>query len=321
MPEERSIKLINGNMMPLLGLGCWQSPVDEVSAAVEAALECGYRHIDTAYNYLNEEGVGEGLHNWLKKSKAKRSEVFVVSKLPMIGMYEGGVKNYLVKSLEKLKLDYLDLYLIHCPIGMKGSHDRDTFPKDSDGRFIVDYATDLIAVWKEMEKMVDLGLVKSIGISNFSMKQIRKICAVARIPPSVHQVEMHVEFQQDEMHKFCEANNIIMTAYAPLGSPGRPATSKSVPELLKNPVVKLVADNHKVTTAQVLVRYWIQRGVTVIPKSVNKQRIVTNGDVWSFKLSDVEIDALLTLDKGEEGRSFDFLSVLTGFSDHPECPL
>merc|ERR1711970_168792 len=151
MPEDRSVKLINGTMMPLLGLGCWQSPVEEVAAAVESALEWGYRHIDTAYNYLNEEGVGQGLQNWLQKSKIKRSEVFVVSKLPMIGMYEGGVETYLRKSLEKLKLNYLDLYLIHCPIGMKGSHDRDTFPKDSDGKFMVDHATDLIAIWKEME--------------------------------------------------------------------------------------------------------------------------------------------------------------------------
>ncbi|KAB7495948.1 Aldo-keto reductase family 1 member B10, partial [Armadillidium nasatum] len=259
---------------------------DEVEKAVEFAFDCGYRHVDTAYNYKNEEEVGRGIKNWLKKTGSKREDLFIVTKLPMIGMYQGGVEKFLRMSLKKLGLGYVDLYLIHAPIGMK-----------------------------EMEKMVDLGLTKSIGISNFSIKQMRKIKAIAQIPPAVNQVEMNVTFQQKELLEFCRENYIVVTAYAPLGSPGRTSVlSKTAPEnpaakqLLQNPVVKLISDKHNVSPAQVLIRYLIEKEVVVIPKSVNPERIKTNGDVFSFSLDETDKAALLLLDLGDEGRSFNFMS-------------
>jgi len=317
-------------MMPLLGLGCFQSPPAEVTAAVEAALDAGYRHIDTAYNYLNEDAVGKGIHAWINKSKgaskkeaALRKEVFIVTKLPMIGMYAGGVEEYLKKSLKNLQQNYVDLFLIHYPIGFKGAaHDKDLFPKNKDGMpNNLDYGVDHIALWKEMEKMVDLGLTKSIGVSNFNPQQLRRLLAIARIPPAVQQVEMHLEFQQLELQKFCQENNIIMTAYAPLGSPGRQLPGEAYkPQLLNNALVKMVADHHKVTTAQVLIRYWIQRNVVVIPKSTNKGRIQVNGDVWGFKLTDQEMEALLGMNKGPSCRSFRQMSLMPGVKEHPENP-
>jgi len=330
MSSQKTIKLSSGHMMPLLGLGCWQSPPAEVTTAVEAALDAGYRHIDTAYLYLNEEAVGEGIHAWMNKTKgasrivngAVRKDIFVVTKLPMIAMYDGGVEEYLRKSLKKLNLDHVDLFLIHGPIGFKGAaHDKDLMPKTKDGAFNIDYGTDHIALWKEMEKMVDLGLTKSIGVSNFNNQQLRRLLAIARIPPAVNQVEMHLEFQQLEMHKFCQENNIIMTAYGPLGSPGRQLPGESYkPQLLNNALVKMVADHHKVTPAQVIIRYWIQRNVVVIPKSTNKGRIQTNGDVWGLRLTDQEMEALLGMNKGPSCRSFLNMRAIPGVSEHAECP-
>lgn len=286
---------------------------------MEAALEAGYRHIDTAFLYLNEEAVGVGLHRWLKSSGTDRSNVFVVTKLPMNGMYAGGVEKFLKKSLAALQLSYVDLYLIHLPVGVKGQHDLDILPKTDDGHIVIDCATDLIALWKEMEQMVDAGLTKSIGVSNFSIKQIRRLCAIARIPPAVQQVELHVHFQQRKMQEFCRNNNIVITAYGPLGSPGR-STADTVPRLLDDPVVRLVADRHGVTTAQVLIRFLIQQGIITIPKSTNPQRIKTNGEVWNFSLTEVEMEALKSIDKGEAGRSFTFAS-FPGLDEHPEFPL
>ncbi|KAL7636099.1 UNVERIFIED_CONTAM: hypothetical protein RMT77_013918 [Armadillidium vulgare] len=323
--KDNCIILSDGHRMPLLGLGCSRSVADEVEKAVEFAFDCGYRHIDTAYNYKNEEEVGRGIKNWLKKTGSKREDLFIVTKLPMIGMYQGGVEKFLRISLKKLGLGYVDLYLIHTPIGMKGKNDDDVFPVDENGKFIVDDSTDLIAIWKEMEKMVDLGLTKSIGVSNFSIKQMRKIKAIAQIPPAVNQVEMNVTFQQKELLEFCRGNDIVITAYAPLGSPGKTSflfkttqENSAAWQLLQNPVVKLISDKHNVSPAQVLLRYLIEKEVVVIPKSVNPERIKTNGDVFSFSLDETDKAALLLLDLGDEGRSYSFITC-PGIQDHPEC--
>ncbi|ROT64483.1 hypothetical protein C7M84_017575 [Penaeus vannamei] len=311
---DTAVTLRCGGRMPLIGLGCWQSPPDQVTQAVEAALDAGYRHIDTAYNYLNEEAVGAGIRNWLEKTGKSRGEIFV---LPMIGMYEGGVEKFLKKSLEKLQLGYVDLYLVHAPIGMKGKDDNDVFPM-VDGKLNLDYATDLIAVWKEMEKMKTLGLARSIGVSNFSVKQLRKIWRRRQGPALRPQVELHAHFQQPDMQEFCKSHNIAITAYAPLGSPGRRQMaqlrfSQAVPELLEDPVVRLVAERQGVTAAQVLLRFLVQQGLIAIPKSVTPSRIAANFDVWNFSLTDTEMAALRSLDKGPSGRSF-----TTKMSDHPE---
>ena len=318
------VQLNNGQKMPLLGLGCWQAPADEVAAAVEAALLAGYRHIDTAYNYLNEDGVGRGIKAALDSGKVKRSDIFVVTKLPLIAMQAGKVEKYLKKSLKALGLDYVDLYLVHGTVGLVERNEKDVFPMEN-GKILIDPATDLIAVWKDMEKLVSLGLAKSIGVSNFTDKQLLKIVSNAKIPPAVHQVECHVYFQQLKMREACKKHNIAITAYAPLASPGRKVLYEKrglkveLPDLLNNPVVTLVAQKHKKTPAQVLLRFLAQQDIIVIPKSTNAGRIKQNGDIFSFQLDELDMEALRMLDQGESGRTFDMKSY-PGAEIHPECP-
>ncbi|XP_043222772.1 1,5-anhydro-D-fructose reductase-like [Amphibalanus amphitrite] len=320
-----SVELNNGQKMPLLGLGCWQAPGDEVAAAVEAALLAGYRHIDTAYNYLNEDGVGRGIKAAIASGKIKRSDIFVVTKLPNIGMQAGKVEKFLRKSLKSLGLDYIDLYLVHVPIGLVERSETDVFPFEN-GKLLMDFSTDLIAIWKEMERMVSVGLTKSIGVSNFTVKQVRKILAIAKIPPAVQQVECHVYFQQTEMREMCKQHNIAFTSYSSLGSPGskmfmeKMGMKVELPDLLSNPVVRLVAEKHKRTAAQVLLRFLVQQDIIVIPKSVKVERIKQNGDLFSFKLDEVDMGALRLLDQGEAGRIVRMKDLFPNSDMHPEAP-
>jgi len=242
----------------------------------------------------------------------------------MIAMQPGKVEKYLKKSLNKLGLDYLDLYLIHSPCGMVERSDTDVFPFEN-GKMLMDFSTDLIALWKDMENMVKLGLTKSIGVSNFSAKQVLKMVSCSQIPPAVNQVECHVYFQQRSLREACKKHNVAITAYAPLGSPGRKLLYESrglkveFPDLLNNPVVRLVAEKHKRTPAQVLLRFLAQQDIIVIPKSTKASRISENGDIFSFQLDELDMAAVSSLDQGDAGRSLK-MDMFPGANQHPEFP-
>lgn len=329
---ECIITLNDGRQMPLLGLGTWQSPKeclfstdgqDATITAVEAALTAGYRHIDTAYSYLNEEAVGEGVRRWIKSTGGKRSDLFITTKLPFIAQHPDRVERFLKMSLEKLGMEYVDLYLIHLPVGLKYISDTDLFPMTPEGQALVDYGTDHIAIWKEMVAMKQKGLAKSIGVSNFNAKQMRRLMAQPMIPPAVNQVEMHAEFQQPALRRYCKEVGVALTGFANFGSPGRKGTfaekGTEIPSLLDNPIVQLVADNHKVDPAHVLLKYWVQQGISVVPKSITPSRIVNNSKIFGWTLTPTEMKALTTLDRGEDGRTFRFLK-MNGMETHPECP-
>ncbi|KAK3108455.1 hypothetical protein FSP39_008267, partial [Pinctada imbricata] len=219
----KALKLNNGTEMPIVGLGTWQSPKDEVQRAVRVALDTGYRHIDTAYNYQNEDAIGEVLDEYLKAGKVKRSDIYIVTKLPGIHMTPAKVRQSLEGSLKRLKVEYVDLYLIHSPMGMVHVSDDTPFPVDKDGNFMADNSTDLLGIWKEMEKLVDAKLTRSIGVSNHNSEQIDRICKMARIKPVTNQVECHLYYPNADLAAFCKKRGVTITAYAPIGSPGRPA--------------------------------------------------------------------------------------------------
>ncbi|XP_022920703.1 aldo-keto reductase family 1 member A1-like isoform X2 [Onthophagus taurus] len=206
--------------MPMIGLGTWRAPPEEVQNSVLQALDIGYRHIDTAFNYNNEEAIGLAIEKWLEMGKGSREDLFITTKLPHIGNRSKDVEQFLKLSLNRLKLDYVDLYLIHMPFAFQMNESTMTPLQNPDGTFVLDLETDNVATWAAMEEQVRNGYVKAIGLSNFNAEQIANIYQHSTIKPSVLQVEMHAYCQQTQLIKDCRLMNISLTAYAPLGSPG-----------------------------------------------------------------------------------------------------
>lgn len=326
---DTSLLLSNGRRMPIVGLGTWQTDVqDDTKIAIETAIDVGYRHIDTAFCYFNEKFIGDALRKAFDAGKVTRDDMFIVTKLPLTGNRKENLRHFFMKSLNALQLDYIDLYLIHCPItAIKQEDENDIFPI-KDGKLLMDTEVDLVETWREMEKLVDEGLARSIGLSNFNSVQIQRIYDNARIKPANLQVECHAYFQQPELLDFCKKLNIVLTAYAPIGSPGLKTFAKvkfgvvfdekdKLPVLLEDPKVLFLAEKHKKTPAQVLLRFLMQRGIIVIPKSINPKRIAENFQVFDFKLTDEDMKILYSLDR--KLRFFDFIFI-SGMEDHPEYP-
>ncbi|KAG5869703.1 hypothetical protein JTB14_033300 [Gonioctena quinquepunctata] len=312
-----------GAKMPALGLGTWMSTDEaELENALNVALETGYRHIDTAYVYENEAIIGRVLKQWLSSGKLRREELFITTKLPICGTHEDRVEIFIKKSLENLQLDYLDLYLIHFPIGTNYVEGCVVTPPDQ----MKLEKSDHFAIWKKMEEQVAAGRTKNIGISNFNKNQIEKIIGSAKIKPSCLQVELHVSLQQKDLVDFCHQNGLVVVAYSPLGSPGYNKfltnigqEAKPLPNMLQSPVIKNIAEKYKKSSGQVMLRFLLQRSIVPIPKSVTAARIKENIDVFDFSLDAEDMKKLEALNIGEEARvcDFNFFPIL---KDHPEWP-
>jgi len=298
----KSIKLNSGHMMPQFGLGTWKSKPGEVTAAVSDAIDAGYRHIDCAYCYRNENEVGEALARKFKDGTVKREDIFITSKLWATFHSKDLVLKNLKITLKDLGLDYLDLYLIHWPMGYKeGCDPTQMEPKDADGKVLYS-DVDYVESWLAMEELVKLGLVRSIGVSNFSKPQIERILEAGTIVPANNQVECHPQVPQKELFAWCQSKGISVTAYSPLGSPDRPWAKPDDPILMEHPTVLSIAKKHNKTAAQVLIAFQLQRGFICIPKSVTKSRILSNMEVFDFTMSAADIATLEAMDRGFEGR-------------------
>ncbi|KAK3926246.1 Aldo-keto reductase family 4 member C10 [Frankliniella fusca] len=313
------VHLSSGGDMPIVGLGTWQVTDDqELETALDAALQAGYRHIDTATIYRNEHLIGKVLSKWLKEGKVKREELFITTKLPVYGMRAADVPDFLQQSLTKLQVDYVDLYLIHMPVGVQ-RHAYDMGRISENG---TDLTTDHVAIWKAMEAEHKAGRAKALGVSNFNETQIERLLKQA-VPPSNLQVELHLYHQQRPLVDFCKQHGVSVTAYSPLGSPGSKWLSllsgKELPDLLGLPVVKEIAAKHNKTSAQVLLKHTVQRGIIVIPKSSKPNRIQQNIDIFDFTLDDSDMAKLDAQDKGLDGKLFD-MKFIGGSGKHPEYP-
>jgi len=257
-------KLANGVEIPVIGFGTWQTPDGDVAeAAVLDALKAGYRHIDTAAIYKNEEGVGRGI----AKSKIAREELFITTKI-WNGMhtYEDAA-GALAESLEKLGLDYVDLYLIHWPNPLSA---RENWQKRNQ------------EIWRYMEDALEAGLVRSIGISNFHDHHITSLLETAKVVPHVNQIQLSPSEMQPEVVAANDKYGILSQAYSPLGT----GTILEVPELVQ------IAQKHGKTTAQVAIRWSLQKGYNPLPKSVTTSRIIENIDVFDFELTEEEIKTI-----------------------------
>lgn len=274
----QSITLNTGAEMPVLGLGTWQSPTGKVGNAVKVALENGYKHIDCAFVYENEKEIGQTFADTIG-TVIQRKDLFVTSKLWLHMMEPHRVRECLEMTLKDLQLEYLDLYLIHWSHAVAYQGPHVIVPKDEDGNVIfnnVDYKD----TWRAMEQLVDDGLVKAIGVSNFNTIQVEDIIQNCSIKPAVNQIEVHPYMTCNRWVNHCKRNGVAVTAYSPLASPDRPgAAASGYPVLLDDPVVTTIANKYGKSAAQICIRHAIDRGLIVIPKSVTPSRIIANSQV------------------------------------------
>ncbi|XP_055333933.1 1,5-anhydro-D-fructose reductase-like [Paramacrobiotus metropolitanus] len=317
------VELSSGYKMPILGLGTWQAVSGEVGKAVEDAIDIGYRHFDCALIYENEEEIGNAIKRKVDQGVISREDVFLTTKLPVYKNDPECVREAISTSLKRLKTSYVDLYLVHAPVSIDGKQfaklGRDEFfnkPKDP-STFFKDM--DAALVWKEMEKLVEEGFAKSIGLSNFNEDQIQHVLNNCRIKPAVLQVECHPYLPQEDLQTFCRKNYIVMTAYAPLGSAkfqsAKTNNGNRHGALLQETLLGRIGEKHGKTSAQILLRWLIQRNIVAIPKSVKKERLQENFELWDFCLSEHEMGQISGLAKSD-GRMF----TLDMWSDSPNYP-
>ena len=241
---EKTFTLNTGAKIPAVGLGTWQSDPGEVKAAVAHALKAGYRHVDAAFVYGNENEVGEGLKEAFD-SGIKREDVFVTSKL--WNTYHRKPEDCLDEGLKKLGLDYMDLYLIHWPVPMSPNGSHPLFPRHPDGSRDLDLEWSHIDTWKNMEKLLKTGKTKAIGVSNYSKKFLEDLLPHCTVVPAANQIENHPYLPQQEISEFCKEKGILVEAYSPLGSTGSP--------LFQEEGVQEVAKKHNVGPGTVLISW------------------------------------------------------------------
>lgn len=256
------VTLNNRVQMPWVGLGLYKVGPEEAERVVQQALELGYHHFDTAAAYDNEEGVGRGIRN----SGVPREDVFITTKVANDRQGYGSTLEAFEESLERLGTDYIDLYLIHWPVPEK-----------------------YVDTWRALERLHDEGKIKAIGVSNFEIHHLRDVMDAGSVTPAVNQIEFHPYLTQDALLSFCKNEGIRPVAWSPLGRG----------KLLEEPVIQKIAERHGKNAAQVILRWDIEKGVATIPKTVRKERMRANADLFDFDLSQDEVAQIDALNRNE----------------------
>ena len=292
--------------LPAVGLGLWKIAPADVGGLIEEAIRVGYRHLDSACDYGNEAEAGAGLEKALAAGHCSRDDLWVTSKLWNTYHAPEHVRPALERTLRDLRLDSLDCYLVHFPIALAYVPFETRYPPgwffdpDADAPAMQLAKVPLAETWGAMEELVDAGLVKRIGVCNVGTAQLRDLQAGARIQPAVLQVEMHPLLAQEKLLRFCRESGVAVTAFSPLGAPsyvplGMAAAGDS---LLEHPALTEIAAAVGRTPAQVLLRWGVQRGTAVIPKTSQPERLAENLAVFDFALSDEQMQAITGLDEG-----------------------
>jgi diketogulonate reductase-like aldo/keto reductase len=279
------IPLTHGSgAIPALGFGTLiPDPIETIKATI-AALEVGFRQLDSAERYRNEKQVGEAVQEVLKEGKIKREDVFIATKLWNSNHRPERVKPAFEASLDRLQLDYVDLYLIHTPFAFQPGDEQD--PRDENGKVIYDEGITLLDTWRALESLVDEGRCKAIGLSDVSLEKTKEIFESARIKPAVVHVESHPYLPQWDLAEFCQQNGIVLQAFAALGH-------SSEPKLLDDPVITSIAKRVNKTPAQVLLAWAVQRGTALLTTSKTPSRIKEN-----FDISTLPEDAMKEISEG-----------------------
>jgi 2,5-diketo-D-gluconate reductase A len=264
------VRLHDGTEIPQLGVGVYQVPPEDTADNVETALGMGYRHVDGAQMYANEEGVGEGL----RRSGVPRDEVWLTSKLANSSHRPDDARAAFDRTLQQLGTDSVDLFLIHWPL-----------PTRYDG--------DFLSTWRVLEELHADGRARSIGVSNFEVAHLETLLSAGAALPSVNQVECHPYFRNDEVRGWCREHGVVVEAWSPIAQGA----------VLDDPVVRELAEAHGRTPAQVVLRWHVQEGHVVFPKSVTPARLRENTGLFDFALDEAEVQRINGLDKGEKGRT------------------
>ncbi|XP_067392232.1 prostaglandin-E(2) 9-reductase-like isoform X1 [Emydura macquarii macquarii] len=315
--KDTSLKMNDDHRIPVVGLGTYAPnavPKSKCEEAVKVAIEVGYRHIDGAYMYENEEAIGRAIREKIADGTVKREEIFYTGKLWSTFNAPEMVQSALEKSLKSLQFDYIDLYIIHTPLSLKPGDDL--LPVDGNGKLIFDNV-DLCATWEAMEACKDAGLVKSIGVSNFNRRQLEMILNKPglKYKPVCNQVECHPYLNQRKLLEFCKSKNIVLVAYSALGSHRDERwVDQSTPLLLEDPVLNALAKKYNRSPALVAMRYQLQRGVVVLAKSFTRKHIEDNFKVFDFQLTEEDMK---DIDSLNQNLRYDPCSQ---FLDHPEYP-
>ena len=301
------VTLNNGLKMPLVGLGCWKIPNDVCAQQVYDAIKIGYRLFDGAEDYGNEKEVGQGIRKAIDEGVVKREDVFVVSKL--WNSFHHHVKMALKRTLSDMGLDYLDLFYIHFPIAFKYVPFEEKYPpgfytgkEDEKNGHITEAHVPIIDTYRALEQCVEEGLIKSIGISNFSGSLVQDLLRQCKIKPVALQVEHHPYLTQEHLVEYCKDNGIQVVAYSSFGPQSyielNHPLAKNTPNLFHHDTIKQIANNHNVATSQVLLRWATQRGIAIIPKSSKKERLQDNLMIdEKLTLTHKELEAISKLNK------------------------
>ncbi|XP_051979118.1 aldo-keto reductase family 1 member D1-like [Xyrauchen texanus] len=316
--ESHSVPMSDGKLIPLIGLGTYEdprkTPKGTAYESVKIAIDVGYRHFDGALVYYNEHEVGQAIREKIADGTVKREDIFYCGKLWGTFHLPELVRPALERTLKESGLDYVDLYIIEIPVAFKPG---DVFyPKDENGKFVFDNS-DLCATWEALETCKDAGLTKSLGVSNFNRRQLELLLNKPELKhkPVSNQVECHPYFSQPKLLDFCRQNDIVIVGYSPLGT-SRDASWVNLksPPLLEDTVLVSIGEKYNKSPAQVSLRFNIQRGVVVIPKSFSPQHIRDNFQIFDFSITDDEMDAIEKLNKNVR-----FVELLM-WRDHPEYP-
>ncbi|HBN74898.1 MAG TPA: 4-dihydromethyl-trisporate dehydrogenase [Planctomycetaceae bacterium] len=299
------LKLNTGDQLPQLGYGFWKVDPQKIPSIVEQAVEAGYRHFDCACDYGNETEVGQGIASVLKEGQCQRDDLWLTSKLWNTFHAPEHVEEACKKTLHDLQVDQLDLYLIHFPISLKYVPIEKRYPPgwffdpEAEHPKMETTPVPISETWQAMEELVDAGLVKNIGVSNFGTSLIRDLLSYARIRPAVLQIESHPYLTQEKLIRYCKEEEIAVTAFSPLGALSYLSLDMASQDdsVLTQPVVKAAAKQLGKTPAQIVLRWGVQRGTSIVPKTENPDRLIENISIFDFELTPGEMHAISSLNQ------------------------